>query len=185
MGRVLLNENQTRDLVLWLRFLDAGAKGISINRIICRWPTRVIRVDACPQGIGGYCLSSGIAWRYQLPEELMGRVSLNTLEFLVAYIGAKVELNHGPKWTQDDTILSQGDSTLAAGWVKKSSFNDACPIHLDIARDFASLCMEKEINHYTQWFPGKKNIVTGALSRDFEIPDKNLTRTFWKGSERV
>ena len=54
VGRVILNENQIRDLVLWLRFLDAGVKGISINRLIYRWPTRVIRVDSCPQGIGGY-----------------------------------------------------------------------------------------------------------------------------------
>ena len=35
VGRVLLNENQIRDLVLWLRILDAGAKGISINCLIC------------------------------------------------------------------------------------------------------------------------------------------------------
>jgi hypothetical protein len=175
-GRVLLNENQTQDLQLWLKFLDAGARGISINRLVCRWPTRVIRVDACPQGIGGYCLSSGIAWRYQLPEDLLGRASLNALEFLAAYIGAKVEVNHGPRWTPEDTMLSQGDSTSAAGWINKSSFNDACPIHLAIARAFASLCMEKEINHYTQWFPGKKNIVADALSRDFEFTDGEITK---------
>lgn len=48
VGKVLLNESQIIDPVLWLRFLDAGAKGISINRIICRWPTRMIRVNACP-----------------------------------------------------------------------------------------------------------------------------------------
>ena len=141
----------------------------------------MIRVDACPQGIGGcclssgiggYCLSSGIAWRYQLPEDLLGQASLNALEFLAAYIGAKVELNYGPRWTPDDAMLSQGDSTSASGWVNKSSFNDACPIHLAITRAFALLCMdEDEINHYTQWFPGKKKQHSdGRALQEFQNP---------------
>ena len=31
-------------------------------------------------------------------------------------------------------------------------------------------------NHYTQWFPGKKNVMADALSRDFGLRDNNLTR---------
>ena len=74
-------------------------------------------------------------------------------------------------------MLSQGNSTSAPGWVRKLSINDACPIHLAIALSFATLlCMEKEINHYTQRFPGKKNVVANALSRDFGLLDDNFTR---------
>ena len=176
VGSVLLNENQIRDLVLWIRFLDTGAEGISVNRLVCRWPTRVIRVDACPQGIGGVLpvqrdrmevpaprgsLGPGVAQRPRIPSGL----------------------RRGPGRTHSRALVDvrrhdaePRDSTSASGWVRKSSFSDACPIHLAIARAFATLCMEKEINHYTQWFPGKKNHVADALSRDFAIPDRNLTR---------
>ena len=77
-GKARLTRNQLDDLSLWQRFLWKEAQGISINRLVCRWPTRIVRVNACPQEIGGYCLKSGIAWRYRLPEELLGRATLNT-----------------------------------------------------------------------------------------------------------
>jgi hypothetical protein len=41
--------------------------------------------------MGGYCLQSGIAWRFQLPESLLGRATLNALEFLAAFVGVLVE----------------------------------------------------------------------------------------------
>jgi hypothetical protein len=69
---------QLEDLELWRKFLRKAADGISI-KLVCRWPTRIVRVDACPQGMGGYCLESGIAWRYLLLESLLGRATLNSL----------------------------------------------------------------------------------------------------------
>jgi hypothetical protein len=134
-----------------------------------------VRVDACPQGIGGYCLKSGLAWRYQLPDYLLGRATLNTLEFLAAFVGMVVEFREGAAWTDEDVLLSQGDSTSAAGWLAKSSFDDDCPLHLTIARAFADFCLTHEIDHYTQWFPGKENKVADMLSRDFALDDIALT----------
>ncbi len=166
-GKTRLTRPQLDDLALWKRFLWKAAQGISINRLVCRWPTRIVRVDACPQGIGGYCLKSGIAWRYQLPEDLLGRATLNTLKFLAAFVGMVVEFREGAAWTYEDVLLSQGDSTSASGWLAKSSFDDNCPLHLTkssfddncplhltIARAFADFCLTHEIDHYTQWFPG-------------------------------
>jgi hypothetical protein len=69
---------QLEDLELWRKFLRKAADGISI-KLVCRWPTRIVRVDACPQGMGGYSLESGIAWRYLLLESLLGRATLNSL----------------------------------------------------------------------------------------------------------
>ncbi|KAI2501757.1 hypothetical protein MHU86_12677 [Fragilaria crotonensis] len=68
-----------------------------------------------------------------------------------------------------------GDSTSAAGWLAKSNFNDDCPLHLTIARAFADFCLTHEIDHYTQWFPGKENKVADMLSRDFALDDAALT----------
>ncbi|KAI2497933.1 hypothetical protein MHU86_16539 [Fragilaria crotonensis] len=152
-GKTRLTNPQRDDLSLWRSFLRRAAQGISINRLVCRWPTRIVRVDACPQGIGGYGLQSGIAWRYQLPEDLAGRATLNTLEFLAAFVGMVVEFREG----------------------KKSSFDDNCPLHLTIARSFADFCLTHEIDHYTQWFPGRENKVADILSRDFALDDDEVT----------
>ena len=175
-GKTRLTNPQRDDLSLWRSFLRRAAQGISINRLVCRWPTRIVRVDACPQGIGGYGLQSGIAWRYQLPEDLAGRATLNTLEFLAAFVGMVVEFREGKKWSPVlDVLLSQGDSTSAAGWLAKSSFDDNCPLHLTIARSFADFCLTHEIDHYTQWFPGRENKVADILSRDFALDDDEVT----------
>ena len=149
-GSIILSGPQLDDLVLWKRFLQHAAEGISINRLVCRWPTRIVRVDACPQGMGGYSLQSGIAWRFQLPESLLGRATLNALEFLAAFVGVLVECSCGAEWTDADVILSQGDIVSASKWLAFSSFDDNCPMHLAIARSFADFCLSKGIDHYTK-----------------------------------
>jgi hypothetical protein len=65
-----LHPAQHADLRLWLRFLAWARAGISLNLISCRQPTRILRSDACIHGIGGYSLTSGIAWRWEIPLEL-------------------------------------------------------------------------------------------------------------------
>ncbi|KAI2506083.1 hypothetical protein MHU86_8314 [Fragilaria crotonensis] len=60
-GSVRLTQAQVDDLTLWERLLEDAARGLSINRLVCRWPTRIVRVDACPQGIGGY--GPRVGWR--------------------------------------------------------------------------------------------------------------------------
>ena len=137
-GSVKLSQSQLEDLKIWERFLDAAAKGISINRLVCRWPTRIVRVEACPQGSGGYGLHSGVAWRAQLEPDLIGWGSLNTLEFLAALIGVLMKHQMGEALGLDDVLLCQGDSTSASGWVDRSSFGDECPLHLGIARSLSA-----------------------------------------------
>ena len=56
VGSVKLSDSQVVDLKLWALFLDDAARGISINRLVFRWPSRVIRVDACPELPGGFIL---------------------------------------------------------------------------------------------------------------------------------
>lgn len=174
-GSVRLSEAQVDDITLWERFLEDAARGISLNRVVCRWPTRVVRVDACPQGIGGYCMQSGVAWRFRLGPDLVGRATLNSLEFLAALVGVWVEHQVGPPWRADDVMLCQGDSSSATGWIARSSFGDEEPLHLAIARAMASYLMEHRIAHYAQWFPGKENLVADALSRDFHLDDNALS----------
>ena len=171
-GSVKLSPAQWEDLGLWLSFLDAALNGVSINRLVARWPTRIVRVDACRQGIGGYGLQSGVAWRLHLDADLVGRGSLNSLEFLAALVGVWVETEFGPAFEDDDVLLYQGGSSSATGWLSKSSFGDKCPLQLAIARSMAGFLNNHSIPHYSQWFPGKENSVADVLSRDFHLSDE-------------
>ncbi len=129
-GSVKLSDSQVADLLLWEVFLDAAAKGISINRLVFRWPTLIVRVGVCPQGMGGYGLQSGIAWRLLLPPDWIGRGALNCLEFLAALVRIWVEHQIGEPRVEDNVVLCQGDSSSATGWIARSSFGDECPLHL-------------------------------------------------------
>jgi hypothetical protein len=117
----------------------------------------------------------GVVWRYLLPPDLIGRVSLNTLEFLASYVGLAMELLFGPAPTPFEVFLSQGNSTSASGWMRKSSFSDATPTQTAIAHATALFLLEQHtLAHYSQWFPGKDNNVADSLSRDFHLLDACL-----------
>jgi hypothetical protein len=77
---------------------------------------------------------SGIAWRWLLPVHLLRRVSLSGLKFLAIFIGLWMEIHFGPPLSDHEVFLSQGASTSASGWIPKSSFHDADPFLLIIAR---------------------------------------------------
>jgi hypothetical protein len=80
------------DLHICLTMLDHAATGIPIHNIVFRKPTIFYRSDASEFGLGGYNLTSGLAWRYQLPVDLRPRTSLNSLEFLACVITIWVDI---------------------------------------------------------------------------------------------
>jgi len=174
---VTLSAEQRHDLHMWKELLLQARNGISLNLLIYREPDYILRVDACPQGLGGYSLTTGVAWRYKLPNDLIGRASLNTLEFLAAHITNAMQIEHGniPKYS---TLLTQGDSTTAAGWLGNSNFNDGQPTCLHIARSFSRLYHRHQLINFSQWFPGDENGVADSLSRDFHITNTQLSQYF-------
>ena len=74
------------DLLLWSTLLNRCSKdGISINNITFTTPTDITVSDACEVGMGGFNMS-GLAWRYELPESMHGKLTINLLEFIAASI---------------------------------------------------------------------------------------------------
>jgi hypothetical protein len=51
-----------------------------MNLLTFRRPTNIIISDACPDGMGGFRIKTGKAWRYKLPEN--HKLHNNTLEWL-------------------------------------------------------------------------------------------------------
>jgi hypothetical protein len=182
-------ESCAKDCELLIRFLDMAKSGISMNLLAYCLPDRVYRSDSCPHGLGGYS-DQGYAWRYYLPEELLYRASNNLLEHIASIITVWIDIIAG-RINRSECILSLTDSSTSEGWAHKSNFDvdpidcEVDPIEAEVreevCRHFALLCIENGIRHLSQWFPGKQNDVSDALSRDRDRSDEVLTivlRTF-------
>ena len=178
---VLLHQKHRDDIHLALRFLHRAKAGISMNYISYRSPTHCYRADACPWGIGGYS-SNGRAWRWELPKHLLWRATLNMLEFVAATIGPWIDIIEGHLPTLS-CILSMTDSTTTNGCLKKSNFPDdseeenaaQLSCNMELARAHSLRLLDNSIKEYSQWFAGKYNDVSDALSRDFHLDNTQLT----------
>ena len=168
--------NATRaDLEFWIDILNYTAqKGIDINNITFTKATEICISDACEHGIGGYNMS-GLAWRWELPNHMQGKFSINLLEFLAAAVTIEMTLRASNK---PQKILFLTDSTSALGWMYKASFSESKPIHDKVARWLALKLMEKESALYSQHFKGKHNTIADSLSLDQHLSNDQLTYIF-------
>jgi hypothetical protein len=175
-GWTSFTHNELLDLETMLVFLSSAHSGISMNNLVFRKPTTIYRSDASEFGIGGYNLTSGIAWRFELPVDCRLRSSLNSLEFLACLISIWVDKFH-QVLLPESCVLSQTDSSSALGWLRKSNFADKSDeyVQLSTARKLADIMLQSEICLYSQWFPGEKNIIADSLSRDFHLSDSSLS----------
>jgi hypothetical protein len=72
-------------------------------------------------------------------------------------------------------ILSQTDSTSAAGWLERSSFNEhQQQLAMEGARHLAHLLIEMQACLYSQWIKGAYNGVSNVLSRDHHLSDPQI-----------
>ena len=172
-----------------IKFLEKSRDGLSMNNLVFRLPKRCYRSDSCPMGLGGYS-DEGFAWRFYLPSELLFRASNNLLEHIASVITVWIDILAG-RLAPEDCVLSMTDSSTSEGWAHKTNFSmlpeevdcQVDPVEakarIEVARKFAYLCMEANICHFSQWFPGKENDVSDALSRDDDRSDEELTNILY------
>ena len=125
-------------------------------------------------GLGGYN-TRGEAWRVELDKEIVGRMSINLLEFLASAITIHQALKHGPK---QQKILAYTDNSSALGWLHKASFSKSKPAHDRVARWLAECLMKNDSALYSQHIRGGRNFIADALSRDHHLSDDQLTFAF-------
>jgi hypothetical protein len=106
--------------------LSYANEGVDMNLLTFCFPSIVIRTDSCEFGIGGLSLASHFGWRWEIPNELLYRTSLNSLEFLGSFVGMVMEKDHG-HLPELSCLLAQTGSSTGAGWLRKSNFDDADP----------------------------------------------------------
>ncbi len=182
---IKISETCLEDLNLMLLFLKQANNGISLNQIVYRKPTHAYRSDSCPAGLGGYS-HQGWAWRFYIPQHLQFRASNNLLEHIASIITPWIDMING-RINEGDCALSMTDSTTSEGWNKKTNFKEdtedpiEATVRIEVARGHAKRLMQYGIKDYSQWFRGKDNDVSDALSRDDDRSDEDLTnilRTF-------
>jgi hypothetical protein len=165
-----LSKRVLDDLQLALEILTVAYQGVSLNLLTFRLPQVGYFVDAAEHGLGGWN-SWGSYWFIELPDHLLGRAHINLLEFLAALVGPWIDIING-RLQPEDCFLVMGDSTTAAGWIHRTRFkgkeedDEDFNARLLVARKFARLVLTNKLVNYSQWFPGKDNVVADLLSRD-------------------
>jgi hypothetical protein len=80
--------------------------------------------------------------------------------------------------------LSMTDSTTAEEWLHKTNFSKLkedpiqATVKLEVARMHTTHYITHSIREYSQWFPGKVNIVADSLSCNNNRTDSKLTNLF-------
>jgi len=172
---VYLDKETKEDLRLWLEFLDEAKEGISINRLVFRKPTLHNFSDASEWGIGGHSPHTGIAWRYRFSEGQHLKFTLNCKEYIGLVVNSVIQSRFDTTDCPFPCYLDWSDSTSAVGWLRKSNFDtDEQPVHNAVARYHARHMMGLKACNYSQHMPGRDNIVTDCLSRDFHLSDAQL-----------
>ena len=175
MGPQPIPQSAHDDLHLWLKIIHCvSRKGVNINNITFTEPTEICISDACEHGIGGYNMS-GKAWRFQLPKEMIGTLSINLLEFIAAAITIQLTLASS---NTPQKILSFTDNSSALGWMYKASFSETMVEHDHVARWLATQLMKHDSALYSQHIRGVENFIADSLSRDHHLTIQQLTFAF-------
>ena len=118
---------------------------------------------------------SGMAWRYELPSEMIGKMSINLLEFLAAAITIYLRVTES---STPQKPLALTDSSSALGWLYKASFPESMEGHDMVARWLALVLVKNESAIYSQHIKGKRNFIADSLSRDHHMTNDQLTYAF-------
>ena len=172
-GTAKIQEATKKDLELWKHFLKQANRGFSLNSIVFRIPTSLCFSDACEWGMGGYCMNSGRAWRYEFTKREREVFTLNTKEFMASVITEEVNIPHDP--SDHPCMMNIGDSSCTTSWMNKSNFDpEQAPIHNELARRHARTIIDRQASNYSQHIPGLTNTVADCLSRDFHLTNTKL-----------
>jgi hypothetical protein len=111
----IISKRAKEHFKLALRFLDCAHKGINMNIMLFRPPTKIYTNNANKHGLWGFS-TYGRAWAWTIPEKLQGRAHINLLEFIAQLISiwiGIIEKNVKPF----ECLLGMGDNTASMGWL--------------------------------------------------------------------
>ena len=134
-----------------------------------RSPTKFIRTDASEKGLGGYSLTSGSAWRFQVPFNLNKYLHTNYLEPLACVILIGL-LNYQHEISPGTCICTGSDNCSAVAWMERTNLlpnpkTSTAPFHL--TRFLALRPLEHDVCFFTDWIEDTANSVADTLPRSY------------------
>jgi hypothetical protein len=185
--RVRLSAKIIYGIHLFIIFLDQDHDDMSMHLLTYRTPDHHHHDDACEKKIDGYDMATGKAWRWEIPQDYWVKFTLNSLEFIASFISFWIGILDGTI-KDGDCVLSETDSTSAQGWLYKSNFDASDQeMQMLIARKMAEIANADGVVLYSQWLPGKENIVYDCISRNHNMSDPDLVhmhfypQTYFRG----
>ena len=172
------------DLRLWQSYITTLTQTeVSLNNICITALTATTYSDACKWGIGGYTVQ-GHFWRWQLPQDLHHRASINLLEFLATIITIELLIQHDIHSSQYKQILAYTNCSSVMGWMFHSTFNPTkFPQHNNAARHLATTLLNAEATLHPKHVPGCTNIIADCLSCDHHLTNDELLLLLYSSQE--
>ena len=169
----ILQKEDINDLHLWIRIIKrCEIEGRSLNRMLDTVPDFGQASDACEHGLGGW-LNFGPAWRCQIPDDLIGILSINILESVATYW----TVNLCFRMIGSCKILCKVDSMSARCWMRRNRFDPkSSPAHDYICREMGKLLLNSDSAITLQHIQGKSNVLADSLSRDSHLSSSQLTQ---------
>ena len=185
-----------QDMLVWEKFLQQAYDRISLNLLTLRRPTHVYFADACPTGMGGFSVSTGVAWRCELDTSIfdsmgtsddtdqsiresaanhnINTTSNNLFEFIAIVVS--IWLDHiADQIPSESAIFALSDNSSAVGWLHRASYGMNRPLHSKVSHKFINIILDSGSTLISQHIPGRLNIVSDLLSRRFDLSDSSLT----------
>ena len=195
--RVSIRQGQTKvfdnmkgaDLLLWRKtsiLIREGNVRRSFNSILKTVPNVICISNASEFALGGFFAigDHGFAWRFKLPPDLQGILSLNLLEFIAAYWTMKTPA----ELIRSINSLNIVDSTNALSWMTKNNHRpDLQPFYDEVARLFGLTLFETNSSADGRHLEGERKKVVDSLSRDTHMPPSILIQHLRKhpGTKKI
>ena len=168
-----LQDQDIKDLLLWKNIITSCVAGRDINMVVNTVPMFIFISDAAESnGLGGW-LSFSPAWRFELPDSLLGIFSSNILECVAAYWSLRLLLS----LVGTARIRGRVDNTATISWINRNRFDPKeSPAHDFVCRAIGELLLTSGSSLETEHISGEDNIIADSLSRDTNLsPDSHTS----------
>lgn len=161
-----LQDQDIEDLLLWKKIITSCVVGRDINMVVRTVPMFIFISDSAESnGLGGW-FNFGPAWRFELPDNLLGIFSSNILECVAAYWSLRLLLS----LVGTSRVRGRVDNAATISWATRNRFDPVeSPVHDFVCRSIGELLCSSGSSLEIQHISGEDNIIADSLSRDTNL----------------
>jgi hypothetical protein len=165
-----LQHQDIEDILLWKKIIVSCTIGRDINMVVRTVPMFIFISDAAESnGMGGW-FNFGPAWRFELPDNLLGIFSSNILECVAAYWSLRLLISLVGR----TRVRGRIDNASSISWIMRNRFDPLeSPVHDFVCRSIGELLCSSGSSLEAEHIAGKYNTIADSLSRDTNLSPKS------------